>query len=86
MHAVLVTYIAPEGDALSVTMGGLDFASGSPVEIDPASFPAHVLAKLRTNQHFIVADMADVADEKPDDFEATEAPKRRGRPPRQADE
>lgn len=83
MHAVLVTYVAPEGDALSVTMGGLDFASGSPVEIDPASFPAHVLAKLRTNQHFIVAD---VADEKPDDFEAIEAPKRRGRPPKQSDE
>lgn len=58
MSTVLVTYIAPEGDDLSVTMGGLDFVSGSPVEIDPTSVPARFLAKLRGNQHFDVSDVA----------------------------
>ena len=71
-----VTYIAPEGDAQSVEMGGFAFEDGIPVEV-PAD--AKIAGKLKTNQHFIVDEYAGPVEEGGED-----APKRRGRPPKAA--
>lgn len=69
-----VTYIAPEGDAESVIMGGFTFNDGIPVEV-PAD--ARIAGKLKTNQFFIVDE-----DAGPVESEGDDAPKRRGRPPK----
>lgn len=70
------TYIAPEGDAQTVEMGGVVFEDGIPVEV-PAD--SRLAGKLKTNWHFIVDEEAAAVESEPG-----EAPKRRGRPPKAA--
>lgn len=55
-----VTYIAPEGDAQSVLMGGFTFEDGIPVEV-PAD--ARIAGKLKTNPYFIVDEDAGLVEE-----------------------
>lgn len=69
---MMVTYIAPDGDAETVEMGGFLFRDGVSVEV-PAD--AKIAPKLATNQHFIVDEDGEASDE---------AVKPRGRP-RKAD-
>jgi coproporphyrinogen III oxidase-like Fe-S oxidoreductase len=63
-----VTYKMPtEDDSAVVTMGGVRFFDGQSVEVDEEEHE-HLLSKLRTNQHFEVADSkpkAPKADSKP---------------------
>lgn len=68
---MMVTYIAPNGDAETVEMGGFRFRDGVSVEV-PAG--AKIAPKLATNQHFIVDEDGEAGDDSDD------APKRRGRP------
>ena len=68
-----VTYRAPEGDDRSVTMAGVDFQDGIPVEV---SNPAAVNL-FKRNRYF------DVADVEIEAVEMTDPPKRGpGRPPK----
>lgn len=69
-----VTYIAPDGDADVVEMGGFVFEDGNPVEV-PAD--ARIAGKLKTNWHFVVDE-----DAEPVESDGEDAPKRRGRPPK----
>lgn len=50
-----VTYIAPEGDARSVVMRGVEFFHGHPVEIVDDDDSAEFIYKLWHNQHFKVS-------------------------------
>jgi hypothetical protein len=69
MASIIATYRAPDGDAPFVEMCGIRFLDGDPVEIDASTDTAHVIQKLRGNQHFDVLD----------DGEGAPA-KKRGRP------
>lgn len=68
MQKASATYRAPDGDAKSVTIGGVIFNDGEAVNINSDDHP-HLMEKLRSNQHF--------------EFEAGEDDQkpRRGRPP-----
>ena len=54
MASVKATYIAPDGDDATVTVFGIRFFDGIPVEIEASDATAHAIAKLSANRHFIV--------------------------------
>jgi hypothetical protein len=67
-----VTYRAPEGDDVAVTMHGARLFDGVPIDVEsPAS-----VAAFKANRFFDVSDIEIEA------IEMTEEPKRRGRPPK----
>jgi len=68
MRKATATYHAPEGDAKSCNIGGVNFNDGEAVDINSDEHP-HLMEKLQGNQHFEFNMGED--DEKP----------RRGRPP-----
>jgi len=74
-----VTYRAPKGDEKVVEIHGLTFFDGQAQEIDDEEH-AGFLAKARNNPHFLVGDQATAETDEPG-----QAPKRRGRPPKQAE-
>lgn len=53
MSKVSVTYNAPDGDDAVVTMRGVRFFDGQPLNLDPVEHDG-LIAKLRNNQHFAV--------------------------------
>lgn len=59
-----VTYHAPEDDSEVVTMRGVRFFDGQPVDLDEAEH-AELFGKLRTNQHFEVSGDAPKAKKEP---------------------
>lgn len=71
--SVIVTYIAPADDAPFVEIFGMRFMDGNPVEIETCAENAHVIEKLRSNQHFDVME---------DDEDISPPPKKRGPKPK----
>lgn len=73
-----VTYIAPDGDADHVVMGGFTFHDGISVEVPADDRIAPALLK---NRYFIV----EIDDEPADEPDSEDAPRRRGRPRKSGD-
>ena len=55
MAKVSVTYKMPEDDSPAVSMGGVRFFDGIPVDLDE-DVHGELLGRLRTNQHFDVGE------------------------------
>jgi len=76
----IITYIAPDGDAQSVTWGGYDFVSGVPVEVENP----HIIAKAHGNPCFTVDEAEPAAEAAAGEAETGGEKPRRGRPPKVA--
>lgn len=64
MRTAKVTYVAPVGDAREVTMGGVHFRDGEPVEINSYDNP-HLMSKLQPGNELFDVEMGKEDDAPP---------------------